>query len=141
MLAQTSINVMMVTLSVLSIERYVGTCHPLVAFKHKSSTKFRANRVILVSWILGFLFNLPESLTSGLVQNPYDPTSYYCDNVDTVPVYFVWLTTVLFFLIPAVLVSVMYVLIVLGLRKSAKEMKGVRSGRQKRRAPKMLCNN
>lgn len=142
MVLQVSISVMILTIAVLSIERYVGICYPMLAYKHKSMSKSRAHKAIVTIWILSLVMYLPENLQLGVVHHVDDPTVVFCYSVNDSEV-FVRLKTLkafFFYLTPMILITTMYVLSGLELRKSAEEIKSNNdnSNNSKQQAPEVL---
>ncbi|XP_067109826.1 neuromedin-U receptor 1 [Osmerus mordax] len=100
----------------LSVERYVAVVHPLKV-KHVA-TRAHAKRVILALWALSMMCALPNTSLHGVVLlaprfGREFPESAICSLVKPVWVYnlIVLVTTLLFFLLPMVTISFLYLLI------------------------------
>lgn len=140
---KTSVNVMIMTVTVLSIERYVATCHPFLATKYHSTSHWRAIKTIVMMWPLEFLFSLPLMLYVKSVHHAKDPSVTICIHTNNIGIYLSGLESLLFFLLPMFIVFIMYVLIGLRLSESAKEIKSNNemANSSKQRAPKILSKN
>ncbi|XP_007229228.3 neuromedin-U receptor 1 [Astyanax mexicanus] len=106
----------------LSAERYVAVVHPLRA-KHVV-TKTHAKRVILALWTASFICALPNTSLNGVAVLPPRfgqtfPDSAMCGLVRPIWIYnlLVQVTALLFFLLPMLTISVLYLLIGLQLRR------------------------
>lgn len=134
---RTSVNVMVLTVIVLSVERYLAICHPFLVSKHHLSSPMRAIKIILINWIVGLSFALPFAYRFGLSKN-------MCRMIFSRKFSFVpRLMTIIFFFIPMLVISTMYVLIGVKLRKSTRVIKSVNeTGKNlKQKAPKMISKD
>lgn len=131
------------SMSILSVERYIGICHPFLASKYHHSSKPRALKAIFLTWLLGFLFTLPTSLQTGVIHHIDDPILTKCTYVHEIGRELAVLDSIFFLVIPIILISTMYVLTGLRLKKSAQEIRSNNelTNRSKQRAPKMLSKN
>lgn len=140
----------------LSVERYIAVVHPLKA--KYVMTKNHAKRVIVTIWALSILCSIPNTSLHG-IQSLYVPgwgpvpDSAICTLVMSRWIYnlIIQLTTIVFFFIPMGIISILYLLIGLQLRKE--KMLEVQSGRngdchsthlqqkkvRRRQVTKMLC--
>lgn len=134
---------MFLTVSILSVERYVAICHPFLASKYHFSSKSRAIKAIIGMWLFEFLCSILFILYVVMVHHAKDPSVSICVHTKEIGVYLYGLESVLFFLFPMLLVLVMYILIVIKLRKSVKEIESNNktSNHSKQRAPKILSKN
>uniref|UniRef100_A0A667YD28 Neuromedin U receptor 1 n=1 Tax=Myripristis murdjan TaxID=586833 RepID=A0A667YD28_9TELE len=105
----------------LSVERYVAVVHPLKV-KHVT-TRAHAKRVILSLWVLSMLCAVPNTSLHGVVMLPPKfgrefPQSAIC-LVKPTWMYnlIILVTTVFFFLLPMLIISVLYLLIGLRLHR------------------------
>ncbi|CAH6791879.1 Nmur1 [Phodopus roborovskii] len=106
----------------LSVERYVAVVHPLQA--KSVMTRAHVRRMLGAIWVLAVLFSLPNTSLHGL-QHLYVPCrgvvpdSAVCTLVRPRVFYnlVVQTTTLLFFCLPMVTISVLYLLIGLRLRR------------------------
>ncbi|KAI4885489.1 hypothetical protein NFI96_033710, partial [Prochilodus magdalenae] len=106
----------------LSAERYVAVVHPLRA-KHVV-TRAHAKRVILALWLASFICALPNTSLHGVLVLPPRfghsfPDSAVCGLVRPAWIYnlLVQVTALLFFLLPMLTISLLYLLIGLQLRR------------------------
>ncbi|XP_050056870.1 neuropeptides capa receptor isoform X2 [Aphis gossypii] len=120
------------TIVAFSMERYLAICHPLHSYA-MSGLK-RAVRIIAVVWMISFFAALPFAMFTTVDYVDYPPgsgdplyESAFCamldKNVPTgVPVY--ELSSLLFFLVPMMIIIVLYVLIGLQIRQSSRHSLG-----------------
>uniref|UniRef100_A0A8D2LT17 Neuromedin U receptor 2 n=1 Tax=Varanus komodoensis TaxID=61221 RepID=A0A8D2LT17_VARKO len=107
--------------TILSIERYVAILHP---FRAKlKSTRRRALRIIVALWVLSVLFALPNTSIHGIVLQYFPnhtevPGSATCAVVKPMWIYncIIQLTSLLFYILPMSVISVLYCLMGLKLR-------------------------
>ncbi|XP_076829244.1 neuromedin-U receptor 1 [Brachyhypopomus gauderio] len=106
----------------LSAERYLAVVHPLRA-RHVV-TRARARRLILALWSVALLCALPNTVLHGVQVLPprlghIFPDSAQCSLVRPVWIYnlLVQLTALLFFLLPMLVISALYLRIGLQLRR------------------------
>ncbi|XP_078032483.1 pyrokinin-1 receptor [Augochlora pura] len=113
---ETSANASVLTITAFTVERYVAICHPFLA--QTMSKLSRAVKLILVIWLVALCFALPMALQFGVVQLDQDPTMVSCTMKKVIVQHSFELSTFLFFVVPMSLITVLYVLIGLKLRKS-----------------------
>ena len=111
------------TVTIVSIERYLATCHPF--WHRRVNTKSRANRSLVVIWLVSLLFSgfaIPyNSITICVISSnqevfksiPY--CVFYCNRCELA----LYITDVLQFLTALIINIVMYVLIAIKLAKMA----------------------
>ncbi|GAU99974.1 hypothetical protein RvY_10903 [Ramazzottius varieornatus] len=58
-------------------ERYIDICKPLLA--QKMCTTKRAQKIIIATWLMGFLYSLPWLFLTGTNPHPGDPNMERCD--------------------------------------------------------------
>ncbi|XP_025903407.1 neuromedin-U receptor 2 [Nothoprocta perdicaria] len=107
------------SVTTVSVERYVAILHPLRA--KLESTRKRALRTIVVLWVLSVLFALPNTSTHGIMLQYFPngslvPGSATCTVVRPMWIYncIVQITSFLFYVLPMGIISVLYYL--MGLR-------------------------
>ncbi|NWI58736.1 NMUR2 protein, partial [Calyptomena viridis] len=112
------------SVTTLSVERYIAILHPLRA--KLKSTRRRALRTIVVLWVLSILFALPNTGTHGIVLQNFPngtliPGSATCTVVMPMWIYncIVQITSFLFYVLPMGVISVLYYL--MGLRLKGDE--------------------
>ncbi|KAG8013991.1 Neuromedin-U receptor 1 [Nibea albiflora] len=102
----------------LSVERYVAVVHPLKV-KHMT-TRAHVKRVILMLWVLSMLCAVPNTSLHGIaVLHKFGrqfPQSAICAVVKPTSMYnlIILISTLVFFLLPMLIISILYLLI--GLR-------------------------
>jgi len=109
------------SVTTVSVERYIAILHP---FRAKlESTRKRALRTIVVLWVLSVLFALPNTGTHGIMLQYFPngtlvPGSATCTVVMPMWIYncIVQITSLLFYVLPMGVISVLYYL--MGLRVS-----------------------
>ncbi len=114
------------TITAFTVERYVAICHPLRA--QTMSSMSRAIRIILCIWVFAALTSLPFALTTRAFYYLQHPTtnealaeSHVCstlpDYKDEMK-YVIQLTALILFIVPMAVISILYVLIGVTLRRS-----------------------
>nr|XP_020652600.1 neuromedin-U receptor 2 [Pogona vitticeps] len=106
----------------VSIERYVAILHP---FRAKlKGTRRRALRIIIALWLLSVLFSIPNTSIHGIVLQYFPnhtevPGSETCGVVQPMWIYncIIQLTSFLFYMLPMCVISVLYCLMGLKLRR------------------------
>ncbi|XP_054159701.1 pyrokinin-1 receptor-like [Oppia nitens] len=126
--SEMSTNASILTITAFTVERYVAICHPLKA--HTMSQLPRAIKTILIIWALGAICAVPVAWQFGILylltstgMQIYE--SAQCTVKRVIFEYGFETTTLVFFIIPITLISVLYVLIGVHLHRSSRQ---VRSG-------------
>lgn len=140
LISKISINVMILTVCVLSIERYVAICHPFLGSKCYSSSKSRAIKTMIGIWLLELLGNILFIFYIIVVKEREDTDVIICVHTKKICTYVYGLESFISFFVPMTLVFILHILIIIQLRKSVKEMKSNNeiSNYSKERAPKIL---
>lgn len=114
LIAETSANATVLTITSFTVERWLAICHPFL--QHTMSKLSRAVRLILIVWIVSVCLAIPQALQFGVVtdQNQID----HCTLKRVIIEHSFELSTVLFFLTPMTLITILYILIGLKLRTS-----------------------
>ncbi|XP_053246806.1 neuromedin-U receptor 1 [Podarcis raffonei] len=106
----------------LSVERYIAVVHPLKA--KYVVTKNHAKRVIITVWVLSIICSIPNTSLHGIQTlhvpaRGVVPDSATCTLVKSRLMYnlIIQVTTIIFFFVPMGVISVLYLLIGLQLRK------------------------
>ncbi|XP_074506775.1 neuromedin-U receptor 1-like [Sebastes fasciatus] len=109
----------------LSIERYVAVVHPLKV-KHMA-TRAHVKRVIFILWVMSMLCAVPNTSVHGIVVLPpwfgrQFPRSTICHVNQPTWMYnlIILISTLAFFMLPMLIISVLYLLI--GLRLHSEKM-------------------
>ncbi|XP_012055058.1 PREDICTED: neuromedin-U receptor 2-like [Atta cephalotes] len=142
--SETSTNASVLTIASFTVERYVAICHPFLS--QTLSNLSRAIKLILIIWLVALLFALPQALQFGVVRHNEHPDMVMCTVKRIIVSHSFELSTFLFFVIPMCLITFLYVLIGLKLRKSNMTVPGRTEsrncrhypGRSSRRVLKML---
>ncbi|XP_013773450.2 pyrokinin-1 receptor-like [Limulus polyphemus] len=106
--SETSTNASILTITAFTVERYLAICHPLRA--HTMSKLSRAIMVIVGIWLLSALCAVPLGIQFGIVQ-------VFCTLKNPLNHAFE-ISTFLFFIFPMTLITVLYILIGMKLRRS-----------------------
>lgn len=115
--AECSTNASVLTITAFTVERYVAICHPFLS--HTMSKLSRAIKLILVIWLIALCFAIPQALQFGIVQlTPEGQDLIICTLKNAFIKHSFELSTLLFFVVPMTLITVLYALIGLKLRKS-----------------------
>lgn len=114
LMAETAANATVLTITSFTIERYLAICH--IWLQHTMSKLSRAVKLIIVVWIVSASLAIPQALQFGVVsdENNID----ICTLKRVIIEHSFELSTLLFFLTPMTLITVLYILIGLKLRTS-----------------------
>ncbi|XP_035212754.1 pyrokinin-1 receptor-like [Stegodyphus dumicola] len=119
--SEMSTNASILTITAFTVERYVAICHPFRA--QTMSHLPRAVKTILCIWTVAALCALPTALQFG-IKYEFDDNgdtlwdTALCGVIKPLPHTFE-ISTCLFFVLPIVLISVLYVLIGIRLRQGS----------------------
>lgn len=114
--AETSTNASILTITAFTAERYVAICHPFLS--QTMSKLSRAIKLILLIWLIALMCAIPQALQFGIVPYGYQPGEVMCQFKKVIVEHSFELSTFVFFVIPMVLILVLYVLIGMKLKKS-----------------------
>ncbi|RZC42936.1 neuromedin-U receptor 2-like [Asbolus verrucosus] len=115
--AETSANATVLTITAFTVERYVAICHPFLS--HTMSKLSRAVRYIVAIWIVALCLAAPQAIQFGVVYELKGGVQYSrCTVVSNFFQHAFEISTFLFFVGPMTLITVLYVLIGVQLRKS-----------------------
>ncbi|KAL5291377.1 NMUR1.2 family protein [Megaselia abdita] len=133
LISEASTYVSVLTIVAFSMERFLAICHPLHLYA-MSGFK-RALRIITALWIISFLSATPFAIftTIDYVKYPVDNSiiydSAFCAMLDNPPGIPLWeLSTCLFFVIPMILIFVLYVRMGIQIKQRTTEKLGVQQG-------------
>ncbi|XP_044250255.1 pyrokinin-1 receptor [Drosophila takahashii] len=113
LLAETSANATVLTITAFTVERYIAICHPFLG--QAMSKLSRAIRIIVLIWIMAVVTAIPQAaqfgieLISGVEQ---------CSIVRVIVKHSFQLSTFIFFLAPMSIILVLYLLIGVHLYRS-----------------------
>ncbi|CAH1773206.1 unnamed protein product [Owenia fusiformis] len=125
MAAETSTYASILTITAFTIERYVAICHPLKC--QTLSSLSRAVKVIVLLWIVSAILSIPIVILFGIVYKHDRNDQIILDSAtcnikeeyDHVYKHAFEVATFLFFLAPMTVITVLYVLIGLAIRRSS----------------------
>ncbi|KAG9511066.1 Pyrokinin-1 receptor, partial [Fragariocoptes setiger] len=123
-ISEASTDASILTITAFTVERYVAICHPLWA--HKLSQLPRVITNIIVIWMAAAIFAIPPAAQLGLIyfNSPIDQRILYvtsqCGAKKNIFDYMFITSAIFFFIIPMIIVTVLYILIAIELRKSSK---------------------
>ncbi|XP_031633326.1 pyrokinin-1 receptor-like [Contarinia nasturtii] len=115
LIAETSANATVLTITSFTVERYLAICHPFL--QHTMSKLSRAIRLILIVWVVSICLAIPQALQFGVVSDPFHMI-HICTLKRVIIERSFELSTVLFFLTPMTLITILYILIGLKLKTS-----------------------
>ncbi|KAM4826707.1 neuromedin-U receptor 2 [Thomomys bottae] len=130
-LFETVCFVSILSVTMVSVERYVAIVHPFQA--KLDSTRRRALRILSLIWVSSIIFSLPNTSIHGIKDHHFPngslvPGSATCQVIRPTWIYnlIIQATSFLFYIFPMTLISVLYLLMGLRLKKDesleAKEM-------------------
>ncbi|XP_076287848.1 pyrokinin-1 receptor [Lasioglossum baleicum] len=118
--AETSANATVLTITAFTVERYVAICHPIIS--HTMSKLSRAVKFVIVIWVLALCLAVPQAIQFGIVYE-YSNGSAILDtarcSVKSILIEHAFqISTMLFFVVPMTIITVLYILIGIQLRRS-----------------------
>lgn len=115
--AETSANATVLTITAFTVERYLAICHPFLS--HTMSKLSRAVRYIIAIWIVALCLSVPQAIQFGVEYELRNGVQYSrCTVVSNSFEHAFEISTFLFFVGPMTLITVLYMLIGIQLRKS-----------------------
>ncbi|XP_012533240.1 pyrokinin-1 receptor isoform X2 [Monomorium pharaonis] len=118
--SETSTNATVLTITAFTIERYVAICHPFIS--HTMSKLSRAVKFVMAIWLLALCLAVPQAIQFGIIYSDYNGTvimdSARCSRRWTLIEHAFEISTILFFVLPMTIITVLYVLIAIKLRRS-----------------------
>ncbi|XP_071525983.1 LOW QUALITY PROTEIN: pyrokinin-1 receptor-like [Panulirus ornatus] len=120
--AEISTNASILTIAAFTVERYIGICHPLRS--HTMSQLGRVIRSIAVIWVVATACAVPLAIQYGIVfeitaDGKEDPSTAACLIKKRIKTVFE-ISSVLFFVAPMLLITVLYVCIAVQLKRSSR---------------------
>ncbi|XP_061191208.1 somatostatin receptor type 2-like [Saccostrea echinata] len=107
------------TLTSLSVDRYIAVCKPDVAYKYRQPLK--AVFVIISIWIFSLLLSMPIILYSRRIPHPYMKGKDSCmvnwQDVKEVPIYIIYIF-ILGFAIPLCFISTFYTCVIVHMKSA-----------------------
>lgn len=114
LLAETSANATVLTITAFTVERYMAICHPFLG--QAMSKLSRAIRIIFLIWLLAVLTAIPQAAQFGI--NSYGGIDK-CVVVRVIVQHSFQLSTIIFFFAPMSIILVLYLCIGLHLYRSS----------------------
>lgn len=121
--SETSANATVLTITAFTIERYVAICHPFIS--HTMSKLSRAVKFVVAIWLLALCLAVPQAIQFGIIVDYADNgtiadlDSAICSLRWTLIEHAFEISTILFFVLPMTIITVLYVLIAIKLRRSS----------------------
>lgn len=117
--AETSANATVLTITAFTVERYIAICHPFLS--HTMSKLSRAIKFIVGIWLVALGLAVPQAIQFGVEITLKDGVQLTkCTVVSQYFQHAFEISTFLFFVGPMTLITALYVLIALQLRKSTR---------------------
>lgn len=116
-ITETSTNATILTIAAFTVERYIGICHPLLS--HTMSQLGRVVFSIAIIWVVATVCAIPIAIQYGIVTEEGDPTTAACIIKQRIHLVFE-ISSVLFFVAPMLLITVLYMCIGVQLKKSSR---------------------
>ncbi|XP_066602014.1 pyrokinin-1 receptor-like isoform X2 [Prorops nasuta] len=119
--AEISANATVLTITAFTVERYVAICHPFIS--HTMSKLSRAVKFIVVIWLLALCLAVPQAIQFGVIYDYHRNgtiilESARCSMKGNLIDHAFEISTMLFFVLPMTVITVLYILIAIKLRKS-----------------------
>nr|XP_033335191.1 pyrokinin-1 receptor-like isoform X1 [Megalopta genalis]XP_033335192.1 pyrokinin-1 receptor-like isoform X1 [Megalopta genalis]XP_033335193.1 pyrokinin-1 receptor-like isoform X1 [Megalopta genalis]XP_033335195.1 pyrokinin-1 receptor-like isoform X1 [Megalopta genalis]XP_033335196.1 pyrokinin-1 receptor-like isoform X1 [Megalopta genalis] len=118
--AETSANATVLTITAFTVERYVAICHPIIS--HTMSKLSRAIKFVIVIWVLALCLAVPQAIQFGIVYEHMNGSvildSARCSVKWVLIEHAFQISTMLFFVVPMTMITILYILIGIQLRRS-----------------------
>lgn len=130
------------TLMVMSGDRFLAVCFPITSMSYR--TALHASLAITFTWIVSFLLMIPIIIYVELRQHPIFKGRFSCtvdfpEGLGILPENaFTLYTLVLGFLVPVILISVLYSLLLVRLRTTGPQVKSAEKRRSHRKVTKLV---
>lgn len=150
--SETSANATVLTITAFTVERYIAICKPFMS--HTTSKLSRAVRFILIIWVFALCTAVPQAVQFGILEKMEGEEEVTSCTVVGQGVHQAFvISSCIFFIVPMVVISVLYILIgiklqtstVLHPKKPSVESNGrtsginrYKSGKSQRRVIRML---
>lgn len=112
--AEASANATVLTITAFTAERYIAICYPFLS--HTMSKLTRAVKLIIVIWVVSLIFAVPHAAQIGVVGSAEYAT---CNLKRIIFDHSFEISTLLFFVIPMTIITVLYALIGLKLKRTS----------------------
>lgn len=113
MFAETSANATVLTITAFTVERYLAICHPFLS--HTMSKLSRAIKLILAIWLIAIGLAIPQAMQFQVIG---PPGCEICYLVNPIIEHSFEISTMVFFILPMTVITVLYILIGLKLKSS-----------------------
>ncbi|XP_069668643.1 neuropeptides capa receptor-like [Periplaneta americana] len=116
--AETSANATVLTITAFTVERYVAICHPFQS--HTFSKLSRAVRLVMAIWLVALGLAVPQAIQFGVSHHKAEDGTdvVLCTVTSELVQHAFEISTLVFFVAPMTLITVLYALIGLKLRRS-----------------------
>ncbi|XP_029160963.1 pyrokinin-1 receptor-like isoform X2 [Nylanderia fulva] len=119
--AETSANATVLTITAFTVERYVAICHPFIS--HTMSKLSRAIKFVVAIWLMALCLAVPQAIQFGIIYDYGNGSaildSARCSTTWTLIEHAFEISTILFFVVPMTIITVLYILIAIKLRRSS----------------------
>ncbi|XP_053659382.1 pyrokinin-1 receptor-like [Anopheles marshallii] len=109
--SESSVNATVLTITAFTVERYVAICKPFLS--HTMSKLSRAVRFVITIWVIAFSLAIPQALSMQI-----DTQFRMCTVRHEQTKHLFFISTVLVFVCPMSVITILYILIWLQLRRS-----------------------
>ncbi|XP_043478846.1 pyrokinin-1 receptor-like [Leptopilina heterotoma] len=114
--AETSANATVLTITAFTVERYVAICYPFIS--HTMSKLSRAVKFIMAIWLLAFCLAIPQAMQFGIVEDDGNEEKTRCSIKRKLLEHAFEISTMLLFVVPMTVITILYILIGVKLRRS-----------------------
>lgn len=131
------------TLTVMSGDRFLAVCYPIDSMRYRTS--YYATIALAIIWVVSFLVMLPVFLYVQILEHPCRPGIYSCTiqwptmghGISPEKAY-VCYTMVLGFIVPVIVICVLYTLLLIRLRASGPMAKSAEKKRSHRKVTQLV---
>ncbi|XP_051171605.1 pyrokinin-1 receptor-like [Leptopilina boulardi] len=115
--AETAASATVLTITAFTVERYVAICYPFIS--HTMSKLSRAVKFIMAIWILAFCLAVPQAMQFGIVDDSNKSgEKTRCSIKRKLLEHAFEISTMLLFVVPMTVITILYILIGVKLRRS-----------------------
>ncbi|XP_076260514.1 pyrokinin-1 receptor-like [Rhynchophorus ferrugineus] len=138
--AETSANATVLTITAFTVERYLAICHPFRS--HKMSKLSRCIRIIIIIWAIALALAIPQAAQFGIdVSFENGKYSSHCTVVWKIFAHAFEVSTIVFFVTPMIIITVLYLLIGRQLKKSTAKRPSLTSHNSNSTSTGYSCHN